>query len=156
MRLEAFVGLWRLERSIEDIRGGRSGELRGTAQFSLAPGGLAYSEEGMLRLGDAAPVRATRAYLWRDGGAGTIELRFEDGRMFHRFYADEPQPVAVHECPPDRYRVRYDFGRWPRWRADWRVRGPRKDYAMVSAYAPAGQGAPDAASPGEPVPEPRG
>ena len=60
-------------------------------------------------------MTATRDYLWRDGGAGTIEVRFGDGRFFHRFLADEPEPAAEHDCPPDRYRVRYDFSRWPRW-----------------------------------------
>ena len=27
--------------------------------------------------------------------------------------------------------------RWPRWRAEWRVTGPRKDYGMVSRFRPA-------------------
>jgi hypothetical protein len=82
-------------------------------------------------------MRASRGYSWRDGGAGTIEVWFEDGRFFHRFCADEPEPAAAHDCPPDRYRVRYDFGRWPRWQAEWRVSGPRKDYGIVSRFGPA-------------------
>ena len=81
-------------------------------------------------------MQATRRYLWRDGGAGTIDVLFEDGRFFHRFDAEDPAPGASHDCAPDSYRVRYDFRAWPRWQAEWRVTGPRKDYAMVSRYRP--------------------
>jgi hypothetical protein len=134
MRLSAFEGEWIIERVIEDVRAGRSGRLDGIARFEPIAGGLAYAEEGQLRMGDAPSLTATRRYTWHDAGAGTIEVRFSDGRLFHRFYADEPAPRAVHDCPPDQYRARYDFARWPRWTAEWRVRGPRKDYAIVTEY----------------------
>jgi hypothetical protein len=134
MRLDAFEGNWRIDRAIEDIRAGRTGRFTGTARFTRLPEGLAYVEEGTLTLDAAAPLTATRRYLWRDGGASTIEVLFADGTFFHRFYADEARPAAEHACPPDRYRVRYDFARWPRWQAEWRVEGPAKDYAMVSSY----------------------
>ncbi|CAN5682677.1 hypothetical protein BH23PSE1_BH23PSE1_03090 [soil metagenome] len=90
--------------------------------------------------GSQAALTATRDYLFRDGGAGTIEVRFADGRLFHRFDPGEDIPRALHDCPPDRYCVRYDFSRWPRWRAEWRVEGPAKDYRIVSDYraAPGG------------------
>jgi len=134
MRLAAFEGSWIIARTIEDVRAGRAGRLDGTACFTPIAGGLAYAEEGMLRLDGAPPVTATRRYSWHDAGAGTIEVRFTDGRLFHRFYGDEPEPRAVHDCPPDQYRARYDFSRWPRWCAEWRVRGPRKDYGILTDY----------------------
>jgi hypothetical protein len=137
MRLEAFQGLWDIARDIEDVRAGRSGRFSGRAAFHPDAKGLAYREEGRLALDGAAPVTATRDYLWRDGGAGTIEVYFADGRFFHRFLADEPEPAAEHDCPPDRYRVRYDFRPWPRWTAAWAVAGPRKDYRLVSRFTPA-------------------
>ncbi len=136
MRLQSFTGLWRLERTIEDVRAGRTGRFSGEARFEPAPDGLAYREDGTLSFPGVTPMRARRRYLWRDGGAGTIDVRFEDGRFFHRFDAEDPAPAAAHDCPPDRYRVRYDFRDWPRWRAEWRVEGPRKDYGMLSEYAP--------------------
>jgi hypothetical protein len=137
MRLEAFEGLWEIDRDIHDLRAGRSGRFSGRAEFRPGPEGLAYREEGRLALEGAAAMTAARDYLWRDGGAGTIEVLFADGRFFHRFLADEPEPAAEHDCPPDRYRVRYDFSRWPRWSAAWAVTGPRKDYRLVSRYSPA-------------------
>jgi hypothetical protein len=137
MRLQAFAGAWEIERAIEDVRDGRTGRFVGRATFTPVPGGLAYREEGRLALGDAPAMTATRDYLWRDGGAGVIEVYFGDGRFFHRFLPDEPEPADVHACPPDTYRVRYDFAGWPVWRAEWRVTGPRKDYGMVSRFRPA-------------------
>ena len=138
MRLQAFAGSWEIDRDIEDVRDRRIGRFTGVATFTPDRDGLRYREEGRLVLGDAPPMTATRDYLWRDAGSGTIEVRFGDGRLFHCFVADEPAPAAEHDCPPDRYRVRYDFGRWPRWRAEWRVTGPRKDYGLVSRFRPAG------------------
>ena len=137
MRLLSFTGRWRIERTIEDVRAGRTGRMAGTARFDPDPHGLAYLEEGTLAFPGAAPMRATRRYLWRDGGAGTIDVLFADGRFFHRFDAEDPQPATTHDCPPDVYRVRYDFRRWPRWKAEWRVAGPGKDYATVTTFTPA-------------------
>ncbi len=131
--LAAFEGLWHLTRTIEDIRAGQGGSFLGTARFTPAPSGLAYVEEGALTLGAAAPMTATRRYLWRAAG-DAIEIDFEDGRFFHAFPAGQPSPAAEHFCDPDHYSVRYDFTRWPDWRAEWRVTGPRKEYRMSSAY----------------------
>ena len=110
MRLSAFAGALALER---DHRGRarrphRPADRRGAVRRP-APDGLAYVEEGTLAFPGAAPMRASRRYLWRDGGAGTIDVWFEDGRFFHRFDAEDPAPAAAHDCPPDLYRVRYDF-----------------------------------------------
>jgi hypothetical protein len=134
MRLLSFAGVWQLERVIEDVRAARTGRLTGEARFEPDADGLAYAEEGTLVFPGAAPVRASRRYLWRDGGAGTIDVWFEDGRFFHRFDAEDPAPAATHDCPPDLYRVRYDFRDWPRWQAEWRVTGPRKDYGIFTRF----------------------
>ena len=136
MRLRSFTGAWALERAIEDVRAGRTGTPLGEARFTPAPDGLAYAEEGTLAFAGSPPMHATRRYLWRDGGAGTIDVLFADGRFFHSFDADDAAPAATHDCAPDSYRVRYDFSAWPRWQAEWRVTGPRKDYTMVSRFRP--------------------
>lgn len=135
MDLRAFAGRWRIERAIEDVAAGRAGRFAGEAVFAPVPEGLAYVETGTLSLEGVAPMAASRRYLWRDAGSGTIDVMFADGRFFHRIDAEEPTSGALHDCAPDVYRVRYDFRGWPRWVAEWRVSGPRKDYAMVSRYA---------------------
>jgi hypothetical protein len=141
MRLEAFAGVWDVEREIDDTRAGRRGRFTGSATFTPDGAGLAYREAGLLRLPDLPAMRAERSYAWRAAADGIIEVRFPDGRFFHSFATGEPEPSAVHDCPPDRYEVRYDFTAWPCWRAEWRVRGPRKDYEMVSWFRPAGDDA---------------
>lgn len=137
MRLDAFRGNWTLTRRIEDRREGRSGHFSGSACFLPVGEGLDYREEGILTLG-GAPFRASRRYLWSEAG-GDIEVRFADGRFFHRFRPGARHPAAEHPCGDDLYRVAYDFSRWPHWRAEWRVRGPAKDYILVSDYRPTGQ-----------------
>jgi len=131
MRLEDFAGRWRIERLIDDRLGGVAGHFSGVAEFRPTAAGLAYREEGQLRLGTGPEVLAVRDYLWREE-AGRIVVEHGDGRPFHAF--DPAAPEARHWCDPDDYRVRYDFARWPEWQAEWRVRGPRKDYTMRSTY----------------------
>jgi hypothetical protein len=138
MELSAFEGDWTLTRRIKDARAGATGHFEGEARFQAAPGGLSYLEEGRLTFGAAAPMAATRRYFWRAAGTA-IEVDFADGRFFHAFQTDVDRPEAAHHCAPDKYAVRYDFSAWPAWRAEWRVAGPRKDYAMISDYRRAGQ-----------------
>ncbi len=134
--LAALAGAWRLRREIDDRRAGTAGCFEGVATFVPVGAGLAYSEAGELHLAGQTPMRAERRYLWRVG-AGRVGVLFGDGRTFHDFDPSEARPGAVHDCPPDVYRVAYDFSAWPRWNAVWEVRGPRKDYRMVSRYEPA-------------------
>ncbi len=136
--LADFVGCWRIAREIEDRLSATTGRFQGTAEFVPAAEGLAYREQGVLTLGDATPLTAERCYLWRAGPEGRIIVDHGDGRPFHDFHPAGPD--ARHLCGADDYAVRYDFGDWPCWRADWTVRGPRKDYRMVSHYAPISAG----------------
>ena len=129
--LADFAGDWSVTRQIEDHLSGQPGLFHGTAWLRAVPEGLAYHETGLLTLGLAAPLTATRDYLWR-WAAGRIHVDHADGRRFHDF--DPADPQAHHFCDPDDYRVRYDFSGWPEWTADWRVTGPRKDYGSRSCY----------------------
>ena len=135
MRLEAFAGDWEIEREIEDVKGGRHGRFTGRARFTPSPEGLRYREEGRLALDDGAgDGRDARLPLARRRGGGDRGAVRRRPACSTASSLDEPDPAAEHACPPDTYRVRYDFARWPRWRAEWRVTGPRKDYGMVSRF----------------------
>ena len=134
--LAQLAGRWRLDRHIRDHRAAAEGFLTGEAVFTPQAGGLEYRETGELRYAGQSPVRAERRYLWRES-AGRVAVLFDDGRPFHDFPLGAGLAEAVHDCAPDRYGVSYDFTDVPRWRAVWRVRGPRKDYLMTSRYAPA-------------------
>jgi len=130
--LAEFEGTWTLTRQIADAQSGAESRFEGTARFIPDGDGLRYEEEGRLMIPRQPPMAATRRYLWRAGAQG-IEVFFADGRFFHAI-APGPAPEACHDCPPDLYRVRFDFTAWPAWQAIWRVSGPRKDYAMQSVY----------------------
>lgn len=124
-----FEGDWQVRRRIEDALNGQEGRFNGIARFERDDLGLRYSERGQLQLGGAA-MEAERVYLWRAGPAG-IEVFFDYGRFFHRI---DESAEAAHWCDPDQYDVAYTFGKWPEWSSLWRVKGPRKDYVMVSEY----------------------
>lgn len=124
-----FVGGWRISRQIDDTRAGSTARFEGRAEISEAADRWRYAESGILSLSDSLEMQAERVYFWQPV-VGGFDLFFEDGRAFHplRFGA----PKAAHWCDPDQYDVRYEFADWPLWRAIWCVRGPRKDYKMIS------------------------
>jgi hypothetical protein len=133
--LAALEGRWRLARRIVNADGTEA-LLDGVAVFRRAGLRLIQEEEGWLSLpGGGAALRATRRYVWT-AEKGRLEVLFEDNRPFHSVTLGVARPETVYLCDPDRYAVAYDFGDFPRWRAVWRVEGPRKDYVMTSDYAP--------------------
>lgn len=132
--LRDFEGHWRLARRLHDRKTGLDGLLTGQAGFWLDGDGLLYEERGKLHLPDRAPMTATRRYRWREAEGG-IRVLFDDGENFHCF-DHGIDARATHHCGEDRYLVRYAFAEWPHWRAIWSVKGPRKDYRLVSDYWP--------------------
>jgi hypothetical protein len=133
--LEDLLGTWRLSRRVFDRRAGEVGRLVGHVTFRPGGGGAVQEEAGTLVLPGRPPMTATRTYLW-SAAPGRLVVRFADGSDFHAFETGTERPEADHLCGDDRYRVRYDFRRWPAWRAVWRVTGPRKDLVIASAFAP--------------------
>ena len=127
MILSDFEGQWRLDRQIEHDDG-TIARFSGTAQLTPDPDGLVYDETGTLEIPGQATMQATRRYFWKEG----LTMWFEDGRFFHTIPLDGAE--AHHNCPPDDYRVRYDFSEWPTWKTFWQVSGPRKSYRMASIY----------------------
>ena len=131
--LAEFIGTWRLEREIEDLRLDLTGRLDGRCTFVPDGAELVQTETGVLRFGDAAPMEARRVYRWAAEGARLV-VRFDDGRAFHDF-GPEGGAEAQHVCEPDVYRVRYGFADWPIWTSTWRVTGPRKDLILRSRFS---------------------
>lgn len=132
--LTDFLGHWSLDRHVTPFDGQPEATATGRARFEATDTGLIYRETLDLVIAGHAPVRAERSYLWRAVEAA-IAVDFSDGRPFHSF---EPngRSEAAHWCDPDQYDVAYDFEDWPDWTSTWRVKGPRKDYAMVTRYVP--------------------
>ncbi len=137
--LADLEGRWTLEREIEDRRAGLAGRFVGEAEWCADAAGLVQRESGVLSYGSAAPMQATRRYLWRAQGAD-LAVFFDDGRAFHS--VPESGEEALHDCPPDTYRVRYSFDLPQRFSTIWHVTGPRKDAVLRSTFTRvAGSGA---------------
>ncbi|APD95140.1 hypothetical protein BM523_14625 [Alteromonas mediterranea] len=96
---------------------------------------LVYYEKGEVTAPNGSVMPAERRYFWQQPQTGLFEVLFDDERYFHTFSASNPN--AEHLCGDDNYVVRYDFTKWPVWRSTWQVKGPRKDYTMISEYSPA-------------------
>ncbi|UWQ97534.1 trigger factor [Rhodobacteraceae bacterium M385] len=129
--MDALKGRWQLSRVITDYRADLTGRFEGEAAWRPIEGGLEQVEQGVLRYGAAAPMQATRRYLWRSQGA-ELAVFFDDGRPFHT--VPEEGKEALHDCPPDTYRVRYSFKGRDAFSTLWRVTGPRKDMLLDTTF----------------------
>ncbi len=130
-----FAGLWQLRRQIMDHRAGQQGALQGQVQFGAEAKAsiLRYDEVGQLQIADSPKLEARRTYFWHFEAA-QVRVTFADGGAFHSFAPRGQAAGTDHPCGDDYYQVQYDFTHWPRWQSVWNVRGPRKDYRMVSDY----------------------
>ncbi|MGJ8547219.1 MAG: DUF6314 family protein [Sulfitobacter sp.] len=125
--LADFEGAWQFARAVCHADGLRV-RVRGTAAFTWDGAALRYEERGQMRMAGRPAMQVVQRYVWQ----ADLAVHFADGRYFHHV------PVrggpAAHFCAPDAYQVDYGFSRWPRWRTLWRVRGPAKDYTMLTGY----------------------
>ena len=136
--LQSFRGRWTILREIRDEKNGQKGRLEGHAVFrpnAEYPNTMVLEERGQLQMEGAPALPAKRSYIWRSAEDGRmIDVSFADQRPFHRIDLACTMPFDTHFCAPDIYNVTYDFRSWPVWQAEWRVRGPRKDYRIWSRF----------------------
>ncbi|WP_297774702.1 DUF6314 family protein [uncultured Roseovarius sp.] len=131
-RLQDFEGAWAFTREVVEADGRRA-TVTGRAVWRCDGAGLAYTETGEMRIAGHAPMQVERRYSWDSD----LAVSFEDGRFFHHVPPEGGE--TAHWCDPDQYDGAYDFGNWPEFTVTWRVRGPRKDYRMVTRYRPEGE-----------------
>ena len=131
--LWSLAGQWSLDRQIRHADG-RENSFIGKAVFTRSGSRLIQEESGLLRFDDKA-LEARQRLVWKQEGS-SLRVQFADMRPFHEIPMGVADPEAVHDCPPDRYHVAYDFAHWPIWRSVWTVTGPHKDYIMRSTYTP--------------------
>jgi hypothetical protein len=130
--LDAFLlGDWRVERTVHDAGLG-DGRFAGSATFSLRDGGIAWHEEGRLRLGRYDGPGRRDLLLARDGDGW--EVRFADGRPFHRLEHAGGTCSVEHRCGRDVYAGEYTFAGPDAFEVRWRVRGPAKDQRLAARY----------------------
>ncbi len=124
---------WRLERVLDDRRGGQQGRLSGQALFAPLESDLLYREEGRLTIGDHAGP-AEQSYRYTFPAADRAAVHFRDGRFFHDLDLSRGSWSCTHLCDPDRYEGEFTVLDADTWRVVWRVTGPRKDLTLDSTY----------------------
>jgi Family of unknown function (DUF6314) len=130
----ALAGTWELSRTVGDW------SFRGRAVFhAQGPNELRYEENGILAKPDNADIQASRRYIYQYE-PDRIVVYFDErpARIFEILDLSRApngtwEAEGEHACDPDHYASRYAF------RPDTIViahvvRGPRKDYEIVSNY----------------------
>lgn len=105
----------------------------------MEDGSISWSEQGSL-LWAGAEVAVERTLILRRDDGGGWNVFFEGGSPFHPWRAG----LLEHPCADDSYHGRLDGadrdlaagpGDTPRrWRLEWTVRGPAKDYTLTTTY----------------------
>ena len=140
---DLLPGTWEIDRRVTDHAAGAAGTFAGMARWiplttadllaGVEPGGpvLAYHEQGELRFcAHRGPASRSLIYLCRPDG--TADVRFADGR---EFYGLDPRPGrwrARHDCGQDVYLLEGRLAAGPVIDERWRVRGPGKDYEIMT------------------------
>jgi hypothetical protein len=134
-----LLGLWDVERSIDDRCSGTRGAFSGSA--SLAPTGPGngaavpesahYEEAGELLFGAyRGPARRTLEYTRLYDGA--VLLCFAGGGSFIDLDLRDGACDRTHDCGQDRYEITTVAISHEVVEQRWRVRGPRKDYDALT------------------------
>jgi hypothetical protein len=131
-----LTGSWSFDRVIE-----AQGSMQGIATFTpLDAESLAYREQGRLRLLNGTELEAGREYVFRERGGG-FDVFFKETppRLFHAISLSASDDgvlsgSAGHLCNLDHYQSSYTFGPDGGFVVRHAVLGPRKDYAMTTAY----------------------
>jgi hypothetical protein len=129
-----LAGTWQLSRTIGEWN------FRGRAVFfPHGPDELRYEENGILSRQGTSDITASRRYIYRYE-AGQIAIYFDERpeRIFEildlRLTPNGAwEAEAEHACHPDHYVSHYAFGSGTIM-IRHAVRGPRKDYEMVTNY----------------------
>jgi hypothetical protein len=124
-------GRWRVERTLHDAALG-AGRFRGTASFTREGGALAWMESGRMRLGryDGPARRELRIVPDGDGW----EVRFADGRPFHRLDLRDGHSRFTHPCGEDRYAGELALRGPDAFEITWEVSGPAKAQRLRARY----------------------
>ena len=136
---DALEGAWALHRTIQP-----AGRFDGTARFERVDANtLQYRERGMLSLPDGPPIEGTREYIYRlEGDRLCAYFPEEPPRLFQcmelQSAADGKAMAgeAKHRCAADDYNSSYEFHSDGTFRIVHEVKGPRKNYTLVTEYEP--------------------
>jgi hypothetical protein len=143
--LAYLVGTWVVRRRITDHLAAVAGTFDGVARWVPADGPdgareLAYHEEGELRIRDHRGP-ASRSLSYRARPDGTADVLFADGRPFYHLDPRSGSWQARHDCGRDVYELSARRLGPGRFEERWRVRGPGKDYEIMTTLVRGGEDA---------------
>ena len=135
---EDFIGRWSITRRIHDNLNGSVSYFFGEADIKKEGLYFHYQEQGKLKLGGNATLKAKQSYFWRPVGNTIFDIFFNNGDYFHKLdlgIAEKPDLCfAEHLCMSDLYRVHYSLAQFPDWRTIWCVTGPKKKYEIFNYF----------------------
>jgi hypothetical protein len=129
--LAFLLGEWKLARTLDDHRSGALGTFSGVAMVSGDGAAAGYVEEGEIHWGAHAGPAFRRLELERTA-AGSVLMRFSDGRPYVELDLRSGSWRAVHDCGADRYEIETVVRDGGMLEERWRVVGPAKDYSAVT------------------------
>jgi Family of unknown function (DUF6314) len=144
--LSFLLGAWHIDRRIDDHVMGVSGSFAGDGRW--APAGaepadgaeLVYEERGELSFnGHRGP--ASRSLIYRGRPDGTADVLFADGRYFYHLDPRSGSWLARHDCGRDVYELSARLLQAGSFEERWRVRGPGKDYEIMTTLVRDGEDA---------------
>jgi len=124
---DAFIGSWRVRRTVIDFNGGPPCVFSGQAVVTAD----AFTESGEIRLGDRM-LPASRSYRLQRQGDTVVVLRADSSAFIS--LGEQPSQAVQHDCGADVYLGRFFFRGPDEWAEAWRVNGPRKNYASLSRF----------------------
>lgn len=139
--LAFLAGTWRIERRITDHALAVSGSFTGLARWvpsaaglahaELACAELAYTEQGELSFNGHRGT-ASRSLSYRGRPDSTADVLFADGRYFYHLDPRAGRWQARHDCGRDVYELSARRLGAGSFEEHWRVRGPGKDYEIMT------------------------
>jgi hypothetical protein len=132
--LDFLLGIWNVERWIDDELSGDVGTFHGTATFVKDREGdprVRFDEAGVVRFGDYSG-RASRRLFFSEGPDSLIDVSFADGHHFIDLDLREGSSQDHHQCASDGYDITTIVVDIDRIEEQWRVRGPAKSYVAVT------------------------
>lgn len=140
-----FCGDWTLDRKVVQGDGRVSAVAAGRASFSVTgPDELLYHEEGHVTLQPGGRFSFFRSYRYRFAGE-QLDVFFADGPDAGALYqsyvfnerCDRLELLALHHCGADVYAGAYEFSGADRFCLRTSVRGPKKDFSVVTFFGKA-------------------
>lgn len=133
--VSALAGTWSFRREVTDRASGLEGRAVGTARFESTGAGLDWTETGTLVIDGHSFDAKRRMAVVRDGESW--QVLFEDGRPFHGLDLGRGRCSVNHPCGDDFYEGSLALSKFDgetTFVTEWKVKGPRKDQLIVTAY----------------------